>query len=129
VKLDRGQVEAIADYLLSLQPVEAGTDQPDAGDGDAGGGDPVATGQAAFATNCAACHSTGSDTVVGPGLAGIGERAATRVDGLGPDEYIRQSIRESTAYVVPGFGPSMPSFPQLSEEEIAGLVAYLKTLN
>lgn len=83
------------------------------------GGDAV-NGEALFASNgCSACHSTGSDAVVGPGLSGIGERG---------DAYLFESIKSPSATVAEGFDPLMPSFPALSDEEINDLVAYLKTL-
>jgi cytochrome c2 len=78
---------------------------------------------------CSACHSTGSNTIVGPGLSGVGQRAATRVEGLSADEYIAQSLRQPAAYVVDGFSPIMTSFDYLSAQEIADLTAYLKTLD
>jgi cytochrome c2 len=96
----------------------------------AGGGD-AAHGQELFASNnCSACHSTGSTTLVGPGLAGVYERAATRVEGLTADEYITESIHDPSAYVVEGFiSPSqMIPFPNMPAADVADLIAYLKTL-
>lgn len=92
-------------------------------------GDPEA-GEAIFATHCTTCHSTGTDTVLGPGLAGVGERAETRVPELSADEYLRQSIREPGAYVVDGFQDLMPAFTesQISDQDLADLIAYLKEL-
>ena len=91
--------------------------------------DPAA-GEALFNSNgCSGCHSTGSNTIVGPGLAGIGERAGTRIPGMSADEYLHESIVDSQAFIVPDFPPSMPpSFPNLSETDVNDLVAYLKTL-
>ena len=94
------------------------------------GGDGAA-GQVAFGANgCSGCHSTGSNRVVGPGLAGIGELAASRVAGQSADEYIENSIRNPNDYVVDTFTAGlMPStFASLSDAEINNLVAYLKTL-
>ena len=122
--LTETEVAAIADYLLALVPGDA--DEPVNGGG--GTTDPVEVGQALFASNCTACHSTGSDTRVGPGLAGVGDRAGTRVDGLSADDYIKQSLREPNAYLVDGFAGGMQAFTTLTDEEIDGLVAYLKTL-
>lgn len=83
-------------------------------------GDPQA-GEALFTSQgCSGCHSTGSDRVVGPGLAGISER--------GDDAYIRQSIVESDAVIVEGYPNVMPDFSGLSDQQVADLVAYLKTL-
>ena len=88
---------------------------------DNGGGD-AANGQALFTTNgCSACHSTGTDTVVGPGLAGVSQR--------GDDAYLTESIKSPNAVVAEGFAPLMPAFPALSDGNVADLVAYLKTLN
>jgi cytochrome c oxidase subunit 2 len=120
-------VANIADYLLSLVPGE-GEPGPGPGPGD---GDPVARGQVLFNSNgCSGCHSTGSNTVVGPGLAGIGERAGTRVAGLDADQYITQSLREPQAYLAEGITTvQMPTFSGLSQDEVDALIAYLKTLN
>ncbi len=126
--LSAEEVADIADYLLSLVPGEADA-PPATGGGGTGGGDPVEIGRTAFAANCAACHNITSDTLVGPGLAGIGDRAGSTVSGLTAEDYIRQSIVEPGAFVVDGFGPVMPSFAWLSGDELNGLVAYLKTLN
>lgn len=124
--LSDAEIADIADYLLALVPGDA--EAPPPGSNGGGSGDPVEVGQTLFATNCTACHSTGSDTRVGPGLAGIGETGETRVDGLTAAEYIRQSMVDPGAYVVDGFAPAMPSFSSLTEAELDGLVAYLKTL-
>ncbi len=123
--LSDAEVADIADYLLSLVPVEAGaepTPTPVVTD-------PVALGETTFVNNCTACHSTTSENLVGPGLAGIGERAGTRVPGLGADAYIKQSILEPGEFVVDGFSPVMTPFDSLSVAEVEGLIAYLNTLN
>ena len=89
-------------------------------------------GEKVFLNNqCAVCHSTGTNPVTGPGLAGILERAATRVEGMSDVEYIEQSIRDPGAFVVDGFPNVMPDgfgfF--IPESDIQDLMAYLKTLN
>ncbi len=89
----------------------------------------AAAGELAFTANgCSGCHSTGSNQVIGPGLAGLAARAGERTS-LSADDYIRQSIKESGAFVVEGFAPIMPAFAQLSDTDVDNLVAYLKTLN
>jgi cytochrome c2 len=125
--LERQQIIDIAKYLMSLVPGEGEGDDEGTG---GGSGDLVADGEAAFSSNgCSACHSTGSNTVVGPGLAGIGGRAGDRVPGLSADDYLAQSLREPGAFVVDGFAPIMSSFSHLSADDVNSLVAYLKTLN
>ena len=82
-------------------------------------------GAATFTSQpCSGCHSTGDNRIVGPGLKGVGERAAAR----GGDAYLTESIKDSTAFVVDGFDPIMPSFAHLDDQTVADLVAYLKTL-
>jgi len=91
----------------------------------------VTNGETLFVTNgCVACHNTTSDdTLVGPGLLTIAERAGSRVEGMSAVEYVRHSLMEPTAFVVEGFPPVMPSFASLSEQDINDLIAYLFSLN
>jgi nitric oxide reductase subunit C len=81
---------------------------------------------------CVTCHSLEPDrVVVGPSLAGIGERAATRVPGQSAADYLRTSIVAPDSYVVEGFDPGrMPSNwgDALKTEEIDALVDYLEGL-
>jgi cytochrome c oxidase subunit 2 len=122
-RLTDAEIGSIADYLLALKPGEAGDQDPGPGD------DPVARGQALFASNgCSACHSTGDNTLVGPGLKGVYERAGTRVAGKTADAYIAESVRNPSAFLVPQFSPLMPPFPGLSDAQVADIIEYLKTL-
>ena len=92
-------------------------------------GDAIA-GEQLFSDNgCTACHSTGEETIIGPGLAGIYVRAGQRTS-LDAEAYIEESIREPGAFVVDGFTAGlMPAFDDLTASEITDMVAYLKTLN
>lgn len=86
-----------------------------------GGAGDAAHGQELFQANaCAGCHSTGSNTIVGPGLGGVGERR--------DDAYLHEAIKSPGAVIAEGFQPLMPTFPGLSDSDIDDLVAYLKTL-
>lgn len=128
VGLTDQEVDNLVTYLLSLEPGEGGPAQPippsETGEPDA------ARGEALFAANgCAGCHSLGDDMLVGPGLQGIGERAATRVPGQSADEYLYQSIREPGAFAPEGYTAGvMLNFPSLTDGDIADLIEYLKTL-
>ncbi|HEB65417.1 MAG TPA: cytochrome c [Chloroflexi bacterium] len=81
---------------------------------------------------CVTCHSLEPDTVlVGPSLAGIATRAATREDGMSAEDYIRQSILEPDAYVVDGFtaGTMIGGWDKaLTEQQLNDVIAYLMTL-
>lgn len=88
----------------------------------------LARGQRAFEQHCGACHSLLPDTtLVGPSLAGIAQRGATRVDGLDARAYLYTSIMRPGDFLVAGFDNLMPSTlaKTLSGEEIDAVVAYL----
>ena len=76
--------------------------------------------EAVFNANCVACHSTGTNKLVGPGLAG-------QTDA----DYIRESIVDPGAVVVEGFTDIMPPDfgTKLSLDDIDDLVAYIGTLS
>lgn len=104
------------------------------GDGEAG-----VAGEALFASavlggqaGCVTCHSLEPDrVVVGPSLAGVGERAGTRVPGQSAREYLRTSIVMPDSHVVEGFASGrMPSnwMDVLTEAEIDAVVDYLESL-
>jgi cytochrome c551/c552 len=81
---------------------------------------------------CEVCHSvTPGEKRVGPSLAGIANTAATRVPGMSAEDYIRQSILDPNAYVVPGFPANQMLnvySERLTPDQIDALVAYLMTL-
>lgn len=78
---------------------------------------------------CVTCHSLTPDyVIVGPSLAGVADRAESRVAGLDAAGYLRQSIVTPDAYVVDGFeSGKMPSIlgEILSPQQIDALVDYL----
>lgn len=119
--LTPAEVSDIATYLLSLKPGTTPAGAVIETDG--------VDGAEIFAANCTSCHSTSDVTIVGPGLAGIGERAASRIDGMGSYEYLDQSLRAPSAYVVDGFPDVMPEWSYLGDDSIDALIDYLITLN
>lgn len=83
---------------------------------------------------CNGCHTiSGIGGQVGPNLTGVARRdlARERPGRTWPDapSYIRESIKDPQAYIVPGFpDPSpMPSAEQfgLSDQDINDLITYL----
>src|SRR5690349_14082648 len=49
---------------------------------------------------CASCHSLDGTKIVGPSWQGLRDRAETRVEGMSGIDYIKQLIREPSAFVV-----------------------------
>ena len=96
--------------------------------------DPVAAGHYWFSrppANCATCHSLEPDVViVGPSLAGVASRAGSRVAGLSAEQYLRTSILDPGAFVVPGFRDAMArNFGEvLNTDQINDIIAFLMTL-
>ena len=82
---------------------------------------------------CFTCHTIGRTGALRfPDLAGVGERAQTRVPGLSDVEYFAQSLYEPEAFIVPGFNPGMPVINRppigLTDQEILCVIAYLQSL-
>jgi hypothetical protein len=82
---------------------------------------------------CFTCHTIGrSGALRFPDLAGVGDRAATRVPGLSDVEYFAQTLYDPNAYIVPGFNPGMPPINKppigLTDQEILCVIAYLQSL-
>ena len=78
---------------------------------------------------CAVCHGAGS---LAPPLEGVFGSSMQLQGGetvLADEAYMRESILHPRAKMVAGYAPIMPTFQgQLSEEELAQLVAYIKSL-
>ena len=85
------------------------------------------------AEGCVSCHNydeSEGDEENAPYTAGTATRAETRVPGLSAEEYIHESIINPDAYVVENYnaGDMYQTWAEeLSEQEIADLVAYLLT--
>jgi hypothetical protein len=84
------------------------------------------------APGCITCHSLKpGEAVVGPSLAGIAPLAGQRAAGKSAQEYLRQSILEPDAFLVPGYNPGS-MFSQykdrLTRSQVNDLVEYLLTL-
>ncbi|MCA1589966.1 MAG: cytochrome c oxidase subunit II, partial [Acidobacteria bacterium] len=97
-------------------------------------GTPVEIGRDLFENKlgCASCHAGGA-TQRGAQLEGIYGKDIKLVGGqtvLVNDEYIRNSILNPGVQIVEGFQPIMPTFKgQVTEEQLVGLVAYIKSLS
>ncbi|MFC1731069.1 cytochrome c3 family protein [candidate division KSB1 bacterium] len=82
-----------------------------------------------FGKNCAVCHTLSEEKLIGPGLLGITERH--------DEEWLISFIKNSTQMIKEGDPKAvalfneynkiqMPSMPKLSNEEIIGIINYIK---
>jgi cytochrome c oxidase subunit 2 len=98
---------------------------------------PTATGKRIMQNiGCFACHSLDGSKLVGPSFKGIWGAEHTVVTGketrkiVVDEEYVKRSIYDPNADVVEGFmkGLMVSYQGQLSEEDIANIIEYLKTV-
>ncbi len=107
---------------------QTGAAQPTAADANAGGD--AAAGRQVFATaGCAACHALTDEQLVGPGLKGVmygeGHYGSKLPNGEEiTDESVAKWIKEGGE----GEIGQMPAHPNLTDEQLTNLVAFLKTL-
>jgi cytochrome c oxidase subunit II len=92
----------------------------------------AATGEKTFAElGCSTCHRADGQGR-GPSLEGIFGKPVLLTGGrtvTADENYIRESILDPGAKIVNGYTPVMPTFQGLvSEEQLNGLVAYVKSL-
>jgi mono/diheme cytochrome c family protein len=89
-------------------------------------------GETLFKNNCAACHNTSDEVLVGPGLKGISERR--------PIEWIVKWVHNPQAVIASGdkyanelynkFNKAaMSPYPNFSEAQIKGIIAYVDASN
>ena len=102
------------------------------GGGSSEGAELFSSGVLGGQAGCVTCHSLEPDRVlVGPSLAGLGDRAGGAVPGQSARDYIRTSIVSPQAHIVEGFeGGRMPTNwgEVLTDGEIDALVDYLEGL-
>ncbi|WP_426162527.1 c-type cytochrome [Pseudoduganella sp. R-34] len=120
--------QAVYDAWLAKQPTFSGQ-------GAVGGvGGPAEPGKQgrliAQSKGCVACHSVDGAPSVGPTWKGLFGKQETLEGGttVAVDEaYLKQSINDPKAKVVKGFPNIMPP-NQLSDEEMAAMIDYIKTV-
>ncbi len=95
---------------------------------------PVEAGQILYQRRgCVQCHSLDGSAKVGPSFRDTfgSQQALTDGSSVTIDEnYLRESILEPQAKVRAGYKPVMPTYQgQLKDEEIAALIAFIKSLS
>lgn len=135
--LSEAEIAALVAYLLAFEPEALGQLSPPVdlpSELQARPQDQSLFGLVLFRRRgCISCHAVSgiSSGISGPALDNLALRAANRISGYSAEAYIRQSILDPGAYVVPGFTAGvMPQSYQvaLDPEELNALVAFLLTL-
>jgi cytochrome c oxidase subunit 2 len=93
---------------------------------------PEGRGQALVAANgCAACHSINGSAGIGPTWFGLFGRQERMTDGtvVTVDEtYLHESIKTPQAKIVASFETQLMPTYGFTDEQIADIIAYIKTL-
>ena len=92
-------------------------------------GDPVKGEQVFKTSDCQGCHTTTDQKLVGPGLKGVTEGKGSYGDKL-PNGKPLTDANLMEWIKVGGVGKigQMPGHPDMTQEQLTDLVAYLKTL-
>ena len=148
--LREDQVRNIATFILNWEPTAIMVEVPEVPIGETVGTDitkQLPEGDAARGETvanrlvCTACHvsaHTGPAWLATGTEPGIGTRAETRYtqadyqgNAQSPEQYLFESIVQTTAYVVPGYAENLmpPTYgTQLTDQDLADLIAYLLSL-
>jgi cytochrome c oxidase subunit II len=101
-------------------------------DNDAGeNGDAVALGESIYSQQCAGCHTIDGSSGVGPTFEGLYNSEVEMDDGSTvhvDEDHLHEAIIDPRATTRADYPDVMPSFSNLSDEEVNGLVAFIQTL-
>jgi cytochrome c oxidase subunit 2 len=94
---------------------------------------PVEAGEILYVRRgCVQCHSVDGSAKVGPSFQAVFGTEQVLTDGskiIVDENYLRESILEPQAKIRAGYKPVMPTYQgQLKDEELAALIAYIKSL-
>lgn len=91
--------------------------------------DPLETGKTIFTTRCAACHNINL-VILGPALAGVAQRHS--IDWIinfvhSSQAMVKKGDKDAVALFQKFNKVPMPDHPDLKEEDIRGIVAYISS--
>lgn len=94
--------------------------------------DPVEYGQMIWERQCVACHTLDGSKLVGPTFQGLWGKTENLEDGstvLVDREYVAESIRMPEAKRVAGYaGNNMTAYPDMTDEQVDAICAFLESL-
>ncbi len=137
-QINDNEITGIIEFLRGLDGSAPAPEQPEADEEKGQGEDlsalsPVERGKWVYENKlCITCHSLDGSKLVGPSFKGLYGREGELNDGstyVANDEYIQKSIMDPASQIVKGYQPLMPPYAQqLGDEDVQGVIEYLKTL-
>lgn len=132
-----GVLLAVLAVIVGGAWIAGGSDETSGGAGGGGANvkfDEALAGQGegvASAQGCTACHSVDGSTSAGPTWAGLYGSEVELESGTtkANDAYIEESIVDPGAEIRAGFSASMPAFADLSDQDMAALIEYIKSVS
>jgi cytochrome c1 len=99
--------------------------------GVAANGEAVSLGEGIYSMQCAGCHSIDGSSGVGPTFEGLYGSEVEMDDGstvLVDEDHLYEAITDPRATTRADYPDVMPSFSNLSDEEVNGLIAFIQSL-
>ena len=93
--------------------------------------EPVEVGEEIYAQQCSGCHTIDGSEGVGPTFQGLYNSEVTMEDGetyVADGDYLVMAITDPRETTREGYPDVMPAFDNLSQDELAGLVAFIESL-
>lgn len=103
----------------------------DNGDAANGDDDAVALGESIYTAQCAGCHTIDGSSGVGPTFEGLYNSEVEMEDGssvLVDEDHLSEAITDPRASTRAGYPDVMPSFSNLTDEDVNGLIAFIQSL-
>jgi len=86
-------------------------------------------GETLFRNNCSRCHTTGNNTTIGSGLAGVGSRWPSKEKlvawVINPMAVLKNGDKYAAQILKDHGSESMPSFPHLSASDVGAILDYI----
>jgi mono/diheme cytochrome c family protein len=134
--VSRNPVIAVAIILVAVVATAGiwifALDDDEPGEVTNGNGDAVSLGEAIYNAQCAGCHSIDGSDGVGPTFEGLYGSEVEMDDGsivTVDEDHLYEAITDPRATTRAGFPDVMPSFGNLDEEELDGLVSFIRSLD
>ena len=94
-------------------------------------GDQAAVGERIYRQQCVGCHTIDGSSAVGPSLEGLYGSEVTMDDGSTVHvdyDHLYEAITDPRATTREGFPDVMPTFSNLQDDEIDGLIVFIESL-